>query len=90
MKKHLNITIYGRVIGVGFRWSVRKAAGKYHISGFVRNVRESYLYIEAEGEQDQLEKFLAWCRKGPLWAKVESVETQEAELENFNEFEIKK
>lgn len=73
---------------MGFRWSAKEMADKYQITGFVRNVGEDYLYIEAEGEENQLNQFLAWCRKGPFFARVERVEKGEGERKGFTEFEV--
>jgi len=50
MKKHVNITVKGRVQGVGFRYSAMEAAEELGIKGFVRNMPDGSVYIEAEGE----------------------------------------
>lgn len=89
MVKHLNITIYGLVQGVGFRWEASKMAEKCNIRGFVKNEPAGTLYIEAEGEEKDLEAFLAWCRKGPFWSKVEKADAVESPLKNFIGFIIK-
>jgi acylphosphatase len=68
------ITIYGRVQGVGFRYAACKEAEKLRISVSPRNEPDGSLRIEAVGDDAALQKFLAWCRKGPLLAHVERVE----------------
>lgn len=87
MTKHLNIKIYGRVQGVFFRATAKEEADKLAIKGFVRNEPDGSLYIEAEGEAENLEKFIKWCYIGPSSAKVERVEVIESPLKNFSEFE---
>lgn len=87
--KHLDIKISGRVQGVGFRWEARSLAKKLNLFGFVRNLPGSRVYIEAEGDEESLEKFLTWCRKGPWLSKVENVEVEKAESKGYNDFEIK-
>lgn len=77
MIKSLNIRVYGRVQGVGFRYNTRNAAEKYGISGFVKNEPEGGVFIEAEGEEEAIDRFLLWCHKGPAWARVDRVEVQE-------------
>ena len=84
---HLNIKIYGRVQGVFFRHSARKEAEKIGITGFARNDPDGSVYIETEGEKENLEKFLAWCRQGPPLAKVEKVDFEfDKTLQNFTDF----
>lgn len=87
--KHLNIIIKGRVQRVGFRFRTMEAAYKYGVSGIVMNQDDNSVYIEAEGEEEALEKFLAWCHRGPLGAKVEQVDPHEGDLKNYSSFEIK-
>jgi acylphosphatase len=70
----VELKIYGRVQGVGFRYDAKKKAEKFGVVCVPRNESDGSLYIEAEGESPTLEKFIAWCRKGPWGAKVERVE----------------
>ena len=89
MPKHLNIHISGQVQGVFFREYARKKAQELGISGFVENLSDGRVYIEAEGEEENLKEFLNWCRKGPDSAEVERVEAKDGEIRNFKGFEIK-
>ena len=88
MVKHLNIFIYGRVQGVFFRHFSQREAQKLGIKGSVKNLADGSLYIEAEGEEKDLEKFKKWCQKGPRFAKVQNLKTSESPIKNFNKFEI--
>lgn len=73
--KKLAVKIYGRVQGVGFRYAAAEEAGKLGIALLAaRNEPDGSVYIEAEGEEAALQKFLAWCRRGPRGAKVERVD----------------
>lgn len=83
MKKHLNIKIYGRVQGVFFRISAKEKAESLGIVGFARNEPDGSVYIETEGQEDDLEEFIKWCQKGPEAAHVEKVETYKGPLKNF-------
>lgn len=86
--KHLNITIKGRVQGVWFRKYTCDKARKLGISGFVRNQPNGDVYVEAEAEQETLDKLIAWCHSGSPLASVKEVVWQEDELKNFIGFEI--
>ena len=88
MIKHYNISITGRVQGVGFRYAAKRTAVSLGIAGFARNEGADGVYIEAEGEEENLKKFVDWCKKGPLWSKVEGTKLDEAEIQNYTEFNI--
>jgi acylphosphatase len=85
---HKNIVILGWVQGVGFRYAARKAAFQYGITGFIRNLPDGSVYIEAEGLETPVNEFIAWCHRGPARAQVDSVSVKEAPLRNFREFLI--
>ena len=87
--KHLNITIKGRVQGVGFRYSALKSAQSFGIKGFVRNQPDGSVYIEAEAEQFALDLFLDWCKKSPSISRVDSVSFSESVLQGFTEFSVR-
>jgi acylphosphatase len=86
--KHLNITIYGRVQGVGFRFSSRNAANLYGIKGFVKNLSNGNVYIEAEGNDNALNFFINWCYSGSTYARIENIEIAEDKLKDFKFFDI--
>jgi len=72
---------------VFFRHSARKEAEKLGIAGFARNEPDGSVYIEAEGEKENLEKFLACCHKGPALARVKKVDFEfNKTLKNFTDF----
>jgi len=86
--KHLNITLKGRVQGVGFRYSAIRAANTYKINGFVRNERNGTVYMEAEAEDINLKLFLEWCRNGPGLARVDEIKQTESGIRGFEDFRI--
>jgi acylphosphatase len=89
MIKHYTLLIKGQVQKVGFRFVSLQMAYEYGIKGFARNQKEDEsVYIEAEGEEEALCKFLKWVRKGPLGAEVTSVDVKEDEVKNYKSFEI--
>jgi acylphosphatase len=88
MIKHLNIKVYGNVQGVFYRATAMQAALNLDIKGFARNEKDETVYIEAEGEENNLEAFITWCRIGPPRASVERVTTEEAPMKNYSKFTI--
>lgn len=88
--KHVNIRVTGRVQGVYFRASAREVAINLKLRGFVRNEPDGTVYIEAEGDDQALEKFVAWCKQGPPNAIVRNVEVHEGPLQHMGAFEIRR
>jgi acylphosphatase len=90
MKKHVTIRIVGKVQGVFFRASTKKNADAMDISGFVRNEQDGSVYVEAEGEEENLERFIQWCRRGPAHAQVEKCDVTERPLAGLVRFTIQR
>lgn len=87
-KKHLKIHISGNVYKVGFRFLAMTKAYELAISGIVRNEKDGSLYIEAEGIEADLNKFVQWCRLGPPGSKVVGVKIDEGELFPYDSFDM--
>jgi len=88
MVRHISILISGRVQGVFFRASTKNKADELGIKGFVKNLGDGSVYIEAEGNQDQLITFESWCRKGPPRAQVIQTDITEGLMKFFPDFVI--
>ena len=87
--KCLHINIYGQVQHKGFRFFAMQIAYQLGIRGFIQNRKDGSLYIESEGEEEQLNVFLESVKRGPIGSKVEKVTTEEGEIKNFVSFDIK-
>lgn len=88
MKKHFSIRITGRVQGVFFRASTKERADALNIKGLVRNEPDGSVYVEAEGEENDLKQFIEWCHRGPSGARVETFDLREGAIRDFNRFVI--
>jgi len=87
---NLKITVQGRVQGVFYRASTRDKARELGLNGFVRNESNGDVYIEAEGEEEILKKFIAWCKQGPRQARVDNLKIIEGEDQGHTKFEIRR
>ena len=70
---HYKLIVRGRVQGVFFRASTQKMAKQLAITGTVKNTATGDVEIIATGESEAMQKFIQWCHKGPLPAKVTEV-----------------
>lgn len=88
MQVHYTIRIFGKVQKVGFRYHAYVNAIRNNINGLVRNEADGTVYIEAEGNLEDLENYLKWCQNGPQWATIDRVDVRKAPLNNHTEFVI--
>lgn len=87
--RHLNIEVAGRVQGVSYRYNTQEKALQLGIVGFVKNLPNGSVYIEAEGTDEQLNQLVQWCHEGPPMALVTEVAVSEAPIASFSSFEIR-
>lgn len=71
--KRFHAVISGKVQGVYFRATARKQASALGIKGFIRNLPNGSVELEAQGEDLPIEEFLLWCHSGPPNAQVDKV-----------------
>jgi acylphosphatase len=90
MDNHYKVTIKGRVQGVFFRVSTQREASRLGLCGFVRNEADGSVYAEVEGEQETIEKLIAWIKKGgPPQGRVDEVGIERGLVKNFSDFQIR-
>lgn len=83
----IKIKVFGIVQGVFFRFTTGKVARKLGLIGYVKNLPDGTVYIEAEGPEDNLYKLLEFSKQGPKYAKVDKVEYELSPPTNeFKEF----
>lgn len=65
-KKTVNIIAKGTVQGVGFRYYTQSLARSLGVKGFVKNLPDGSVEIEAEGEQNILEEMILKLRRDEM------------------------
>lgn len=67
------LLISGLVQGVFYRASAQQEALRLGLTGEVRNLPGGEVEAVVEGPKEQIEEFVAWCRRGPPSARVDGV-----------------
>lgn len=79
--------ISGRVQGVFFRMETMRAAQRFGVFGWVRNMRDGTVEAVFEGQKSQVDAILEWCQQGPANAQVTDVKTQTEAYSGNGEFD---
>ncbi|MFH0900793.1 MAG: acylphosphatase [Pseudomonadota bacterium] len=72
-RNRFRVIVSGRVQGVSFRAYAAEEATLLGLVGWVRNLSDGTVEIEAEGPVASLEQMLSWCRRGSPGARVKDV-----------------
>lgn len=88
--KHVNIAVKGKVQGVYFRLSTKAVADQLGVRGYVTNLPDGSVFVEAEGTDFFLDSLIDWCKEGPERAEVAEVAVTEAAIKGFVNFVVLK
>lgn len=88
--KRVHVKISGVVQGVGFRYSLYTKAKLYGLTGWVKNLEDGRVEAVFEGEKDEIEKILNFCKNGPFLAKIKNIEVKQEKYKSENKFRILK
>jgi len=81
------VIIEGRVQGVFFRHHTQEMAFRLGVKGWVRNRRDGGVEAVFEGDREQVDQIIQWCRRGPSEARVKNVSvTWESYTGEFDDF----
>jgi len=75
--RRIRAIVSGRVQGVSYRASTASEARRLGLVGWVRNLPDGSVELEAEGTSDIVDKLLSWCRQGPPAARVSGIAVEE-------------
>lgn len=89
-KVRAHVIVSGRVQGVCFRMETQRAAKKFGVSGWVRNLIDGTVEAVFEGDKKQVDEAIEWCRKGPSLSVVSNLEMDwESYIGEFGDFDIR-
>ena len=87
--KAKHIIVEGKVQGVFFRKNTRQKANELNILGWVKNTKDDKVEILANGDEENLNQFINWCKQGPPKAEVKNLRVEEITIEQeLKEFSI--
>lgn len=79
----------GRVQGVGFRYTARQIASGYEVIGWVKNLEDGRVELQATAEEEEMEAFLAEIQDSNLGSLIkEQVVTEIPLLTGVRGFSI--
>ncbi len=67
---HVHVIVKGRVQGVGFRAFTQDHALRKGLHGWVRNLSDGTVEVQAEGQKSNLEAFIQVLQQGPPFSRV--------------------
>jgi acylphosphatase len=90
LKMRAHVYVRGRVQGVFFRSETQHKALRHGVTGWVRNLPDGRVEAVFEGEKENVEKLIEFCRRGPPGARVTKVDVSwETYTGEFKTFKIR-
>lgn len=83
------VLISGRVQGVCFRAYTQRMARSLGLSGYVRNLDSGDVAAVFEGPPAKVRAAVAWCRRGPEMARVDSAHVTWTDPEDVRGFIVR-
>jgi acylphosphatase len=84
----MRFIVTGRVQGVFYRSHTEKRALELLLTGWVKNLPTGEVELLACGEREQVEALHCWLQKGPRFATVSQVSSQETPWEEHSDFVV--
>ncbi|HIV52883.1 MAG TPA: acylphosphatase [Candidatus Mediterraneibacter norwichensis] len=86
VRKH--IVFYGRVQGVGFRYTAKYLARSLELTGWVKNDWDGTVTMEVQGREQLINKLLTGLNHS-RFISIEWMDTKEIPLEEERGFDVK-
>jgi len=88
MRTRKRVRAHGRVQGVFFRDTVRRAATQRGVAGWAANRPDGTVEAVFEGDAEAVERLVELCCAGPGHARVERLDVSEEEPEGLEGFTV--
>jgi acylphosphatase len=75
--RRIRAIVSGHVQGVSYRASTAHEARRLGLTGWVRNLDDGSVELEAQGRPEAIDQLVAWCKQGPPAARVTAVRVDE-------------
>jgi acylphosphatase len=85
----MKANVKGIVQGVGFRFHTAHEGLKDGLSGYAMNLPDGSVEVLACGNEDNVNKLLAWLESGPRTSRVDHIDAEIIEWRHLDGFEIK-
>jgi acylphosphatase len=82
------VRAHGRVQGVFFRDSVRRAARAAGVAGWAANRDDGSVELVLEGQAEAVERLVELCRAGPGHAEVSRLDVADEPVEGLSGFDV--
>lgn len=80
-----HIFFYGRVQGVGFRWHAVSKARLLGLTGWVKNLSDGSVEMEAQGTRTQIGELLGYLYE-QRYIRIEDIKAEDIALEDESSF----
>lgn len=87
--RRVRLTVTGRVQGVYFRASTEQRARGLGLTGWVRNLPDGSVEVEAQGADQDVAALIDWCHEGPAYARVARVDVRDVDVTDDRRFEVR-
>ncbi len=88
-RERREVFYHGRVQGVGFRYTARRIAARFTVTGYVQNLSDGQVKLVVEGERGEIDAFLTAVAE-QFAAHIAGSKVRPAgPTGEFNEFEIR-
>ncbi|MBQ49914.1 MAG: acylphosphatase [Zetaproteobacteria bacterium] len=82
-----HIIYFGRVQGVGFRWTSSNIAKEYGVNGSVKNLADGSVELYIQGQEEQVDAVLKKIEE-IMGKNITSVDKSKSDLRNFTSFDV--